>query len=237
MTIYKKDYIIIFGQIKKKGYIYSMVTIKKSITSGIMIAMGVFAFLSCDVKYVGAFLFSLGLFCVCEYKLNLFTGMIGYVVENTKSNGFNTILDLLKALLFNILGIIATCILLSLTAPEDTLDRAVNIVETSVTLSFVQLLIKSIMCGIIMIIAVDRYKSCIGIGKYIAIFVGIPVFILSGYYHSIAYVGYLTLGVCSGQLSSNVTISKIILVVLVAIIGNGIGSILMRYLTTDKHRD
>ena len=211
-----------------------MVTIKKAITSGIMIAMGVFAFLSCDVKYVGAFLFSLGLFCVCEYKLNLFTGMIGYAVENTKANGAKAILDLLKVLLFNIIGIAGTCVFLSFTAGQDVIDKATNIVETSVTLNLMQLLIKSIMCGIIMLIAVDRYKNCNGMAKYIAVFVGIPVFILSGYYHSIAYVGYLTLGICGGNLSSNVTAPKIIVVILLAVIGNAIGSILMRFLTTSK---
>ena len=211
-----------------------MVTIKKAITSGIMIAMGVFAFLSCDVKYVGAFLFSLGLFCVCEYKLNLFTGMIGYAVENTKANGSKAILDLLKVLLFNIIGIAGTCVFLSFTAGQDVIDKATNIVETSVTLNLMQLLIKSIMCGIIMLIAVDRYKNCNGMAKYIAVFVGIPVFILSGYYHSIAYVGYLTLGICGGNLSSNVTAPKIIGVILLAVIGNAIGSILMRFLTTSK---
>lgn len=211
-----------------------MVTIKKAITSGIMIAMGVFAFLSCDVKYVGAFLFSLGLFCVCEYKLNLFTGMIGYAVENTKANGSKAILDLLKVLLFNIIGIAGTCVFLSFTAGQDVIDKATNIVETSVTLNLMQLLIKSIMCGIIMLIAVDRYKNCNRMAKYIAVFVGIPVFILSGYYHSIAYVGYLTLGICGGNLSSNVTAPKIIVVILLAVIGNAIGSILMRFLTTSK---
>ena len=211
-----------------------MVTIKKAITSGIMIAMGVFAFLSCDVKYVGAFLFSLGLFCVCEYKLNLFTGMIGYAVENTKANGSKAILDLLKVLLFNMIGIAGTCVFLSFTAGQDVIDKATNIVETSVTLNLMQLLIKSIMCGIIMLIAVDRYKNCNGMAKYIAVFVGIPVFILSGYYHSIAYVGYLTLGICGRNLSSNVTAPKIIVVILLAVIGNAIGSILMRFLTTSK---
>lgn len=211
-----------------------MVTIKKAITSGVFIAMGVFVYLSCDIKYIGAFLFSLGLFCVCEYKLNLFTGMIGYAVENTKLQGKKAILDLLKVLLFNIVGISVMCILLSFTASQDVLDKAVDIVEGSVELNLASLLIKSIMCGVIMIIAVDRYKICEGMAKYIAIFVGIPVFILSGYYHSIAYVGYLTLAVCSGKLSANVTIPKIILVILLAVIGNAIGSIVMRYLTTEK---
>lgn len=214
-----------------------MVTIKKALTSGLCIAMGVFVFLSCDNKYIGALLFSLGLFCVCEYKLNLFTGMIGFAVENTKSQGVKHVLDLLKVVFFNMIGIALVCFLLSFTATQETIDKATNIVETSVTLSPLSLLIKSIMCGIIMLLAVDRYKNREGIAKFVAIFMGIPVFILSGYYHSIAYVGYLTLGICGGNLTENVTISKIIFVILTAIVGNAIGSIAMRYLTTEKSKE
>ncbi len=213
-----------------------MVTIKKAITSGIFIAMGVFVYLSCDVKYVGAVLFSFGLFGVCEYKLNLFTGMIGYAVENTKANGVSAITDLLKVLICNFLGIAVTTFLLSFTATQETFDKAVTIVESSVNLNIFSLLIKSMMCGVIMLIAVDRYKLANGMAKYIAIFTGIPVFILSGYYHSIAYVGYLTLGICSGQLSNNVTPIKILVVILTAVVGNALGSIIVRYLTTQKEK-
>ena len=216
---------------------FNMVSIKKSLTSGLCIAMGVFVFLSCDNKYVGAVMFSLGLFCVCEYKLNLFTGMIGFAVENTKSQGVKHILDLLKVVFFNMIGIAFMCFLLSFTATQETIDKATNIVETSVTLSPVSLLIKSMMCGVIMLLAVDRYRNCEGISKFVAIFMGIPVFILSGYYHSIAYVGYLTLGICGGNLTSNVTIPKIIYVIIFAVIGNALGSILMRYLTTQKSKE
>lgn len=213
-----------------------MVTVKKALASGMFIAMGVFVFLSCDIKYIGAFLFSLGLFCVCEYKLNLFTGMIGYAVENTKAQGAKHILDLVKVVLLNMVAIAFSCFLLSFTAGDEVIEKAKNIVETSVTLSFPSLFIKSIMCGVIMLIAVDRYRNCDGMAKYVAVFVGIPVFILSGYYHSIAYVGYLTLGICGGNLSDNVTVPKIIYVILVAIIGNAVGSILTRYLTTSKEK-
>ncbi len=214
-----------------------MVTIKKALTSGLCIAMGVFVYLSCDVKYVGAVLFSLGLFCVCEYKLNLFTGMIGYAVENTISQGAKHILDLLKVVFFNMVGIAFMCYLLSFTASQDTIDKATNIVETSVTLSPISLLVKSIMCGVIMLLAVDRYRNCNGMAKYVVIFTGIPTFILSGYYHSIAYIGYLTLGICGGNLTDNVTIPKVIYVVVLAVIGNALGSILMRYLTTEKAKN
>lgn len=211
-----------------------MVSIKKALASGMFIAMGVFVFLSCDIKYIGAFLFSLGLFCVCEYKLNLFTGMIGYAVENTQEKGISHIFDLLKVVICNMAAIALSCFLLSFTASDEVIEKASNIVETSVNLSFISLFVKSVMCGVIMLIAVDRYRNCDGMAKYIAVFVGIPVFILSGYYHSIAYVGYLTLGICGGNLSADVTVLKVIYVILIAVAGNAVGSILTRYLTTSK---
>jgi formate/nitrite transporter FocA (FNT family) len=133
-------------------------------------------------------------------------------------------------------AIAVSCFLLSFTAGDEVIEKAKNIVETSVTLSFPSLFVKSVMCGVIMLIAVDRYRNCDGMAKYIAVFVGIPVFILSGYYHSIAYVGYLTLGLCGGNLSDNVTVPKVIYVIIVAVIGNGVGSILTRYLTTSKEK-
>ena len=56
----------------------------KAILAGAAISIGGIVFLSCDVKYVGAFLFSTGLVTVCMFGFNLYTGKIGYVLENDK---------------------------------------------------------------------------------------------------------------------------------------------------------
>jgi len=57
-------------------------TVFGSISAGIMIAIGGSAFLACDSKYVGAVLFSVALLCICYLGYYLFTGKIGYAVDD-----------------------------------------------------------------------------------------------------------------------------------------------------------
>ena len=45
----------------------------KSILAGIMISIGCMVFLSCENKYIGSFLFSIGLITVVVFDLNLYT--------------------------------------------------------------------------------------------------------------------------------------------------------------------
>ena len=47
-----------------------------------MIAIGGTVFLSIENKVIGASLFSIGLFGVLIYNLNLYTGKIGYLITN-----------------------------------------------------------------------------------------------------------------------------------------------------------
>ena len=54
----------------------------KSFLAGIMIAIGGTVFLSIENKVIGASLFSIGLFGVLIYNLNLYTGKIGYLITN-----------------------------------------------------------------------------------------------------------------------------------------------------------
>lgn len=56
-----------------------MVEIRRSIAAGVCIGIGCIAYLSVDNRYVGAFLFSIGLMAVCVFRLNLFTGKVCYL--------------------------------------------------------------------------------------------------------------------------------------------------------------
>lgn len=71
--------------------------------------------------------------------------------------------------------------------------------------------LKSIACGMVMFIAVDVYKQ----GSVLGILIGVPLFILAGFQHSIANV--ITMGVAQ--------ICSWTLVLCVA--GNWIGSLLI----------
>jgi len=50
-----------------------------------MIAIGGTVFLSIENKVIGASLFSIGLFGVLIYNLNLYTGKIGYWLEKSRN--------------------------------------------------------------------------------------------------------------------------------------------------------
>ena len=61
--------------------------IKKSILSGLMICIGGTVYLSCialNIKPLGAFLFAAGLYTICVYGFNLYTGKVGYIAFNFK---------------------------------------------------------------------------------------------------------------------------------------------------------
>ena len=77
--------------------------------------------------------------------------------------------------------------------------------------------IKSILCGIIMYIAVFMYKK----GTALGIIYGIPLFIFSGFQHCIANI--VTMGVAR----------TFHLSIIICILGNFIGSLLMWYFSKD----
>ena len=54
----------------------------RAILAGVMISIGGTIFLTCESKLLGAFLFSIGLYAICAFGLNLYTGKIGYVIDN-----------------------------------------------------------------------------------------------------------------------------------------------------------
>lgn len=54
----------------------------RALLTGVAIAIGGTVYLSCPNKYLGAFLFGTGLFVILTFGFNLFTGKVGYAVEN-----------------------------------------------------------------------------------------------------------------------------------------------------------
>ena len=63
---------------KVKVFIYA-------ILAGLCIALGGTVYLTLENKIMGAFLFTLGLFTICTFGFNLFTGKVCYVFERDRS--------------------------------------------------------------------------------------------------------------------------------------------------------
>jgi len=186
------------------------------IIGGGMIGVGGTVFLSCDVKYVGAIMFALGLLTICEFGLGLYTGKIGYLFK-IKGKYY---VEVLEILLGNLIGTFAVGFAVGYAKPTLS-ETAIKMCDAKLLQNPLQTLILSFFCGILMFVAVNLFKKNNGIGKYIGIFTAVPVFILSGFEHSIADMFYFFCGrVISLQMA---------LFIVLCIIGNALGSFAIAY--------
>ena len=182
--------------------------INKSIGAAILISLGDYALLKLGSP-IGPVLFSLGLLGVCYMGQNLFTGKCGFLIEDKIK-----VTDLLTILLINLIAGYLLGLLYS-TVDVEVFKNAVEKVKTwDLSLAF---FVKSILCGIIMYIAVYMYRK----GTPLGIIFGIPLFIFCGFQHCIANI--ITMGVARTWHTS----------IIICIIGNFIGSLLMWYVSKD----
>ena len=182
--------------------------INKSIGAALLISLGNYALLKLG-NPIGPVIFALGLLGVCYMGQNLFTGKCGFLIEDKIK-----ITDLLIILAVNLLAGYVFGLIYSIT-DKDVFNAAVTKVGTwDISLAF---FIKSVLCGIIMYIAVFMYKKKTPLG----IMYGIPLFIFCGFQHCIANI--ITLGVAR----------TFHLSIIICILGNFIGSLFMWYISKD----
>ena len=189
------------------------------ILAGTMISIGGTVFLSLVGvnKIVGAVLFSVALLCICMQGYSLYTGKIGFILPNHSRDDMAT-------LWFGLLGNIIATVIFGLAlgyAIPGIADAAAPLCEGKLQQAWLQTFIRAVFCGMLMYQAVSIYKNH---EKNVwGIFFCIPVFILSGFEHSIANMFYFA---AAGSLSLNV-----ILYILTVILGNSVGGIFFELLT------
>jgi len=184
------------------------VLINKSIAASLLISLGDYALLKLGTP-LGPFLFALGLLGVCYMGLNLFTGKCGFLFQD-KIKIVDLLIILITNLVFGYLfGLIFSVADSSLIAPASS-----KISTWSISWAF---FIKSVLCGVIMFVAVYMYKKKTPLG----IIFGIPLFILCGFQHCIANI--ITLGVAR---SFDISI-------LICVLGNFIGSLFIWFISKD----
>lgn len=179
----------------------------RSFLAGMAISIGGCVYLNCDVKFVGAVLFSVGLITVCAFNLDLYTGKVGYWVGKPASYGIGLVLIIFG----NFIG----CLVAGTMMPY---DAAAALVDAKLNLEPMTALFKGIMCGILMFIAVDFYKQR---NSFIGIVFCVPVFILAGFEHSIADMFYF--------FSAGVYSIDAAVFILIVIVGNAIGGLLVPF--------
>lgn len=194
----------------------------KSILAGIMIGIGATTYLSLENKIVGSVLFSIGLFIIVTKELNLFTGKIGYIVNND----FKYVKEVLITLIGNFIGTFLVGYILRFTRISNIVAQAARgICEIKLNDNLTSILILSIFCGILMYLAVNGYKeSKDNFAKYGGIFLAVSVFILCGFEHCIANMYYFTI--------ADMWSLKTFTYLGIMILGNSIGGVL--FPITDK---
>lgn len=173
-----------------------LATFLYAILAGICIGLGGTVFLRVKdlfpgANIVGALLFAIGLFAICTRGYNLFTGKACYIFDN-KSSYLGT-LGIIW--LGNLLGtglLAALERFTSLCGPDAGLHvTARALVEAKMSTSLGNVFLLAVLCNIFIYLAVNGYaNNPHQIGKYLAIFFGVSVFILSGTEHSIADMYY-----------------------------------------------
>lgn len=163
----------------------------KAIMAGIMIAVGGTIFLSMENKIVGATLFSIGLFIIVTRELNLYTGKVGYIFNEKPKY----LMEVLITIIGNFIGTFLVGMLLRYTRIYNSLHTKANVIcKIKLEDNLISILILSIFCGILMYLAVNSYK--VGkdvLHKYVPVFMGVIVFILCSFEHSIANMYYFTM--------------------------------------------
>ena len=182
--------------------------INKSIAASLLISLGDYALLKLG-NPIGPIIFALGLLGVCYMGLNLFTGKCGFLFQDKIKPT-----DLLIILAVNLVAGYLLGLIFSITDQTVYTNALDKVSSWEVSLPF---FIKSILCGIIMYIAVLMYKK----GTPLGIIYGIPLFIFCGFQHCIANI--ITMGAARGFHLS----------IVICILGNFLGSLLTWLITKD----
>lgn len=206
---------------KSKNIQKGLSLILKSILAGLLIAMAGWAFLQIPDKTVGSLIFGIGLIAVIILEANLYTGKIGYVSMKPTWASEPTVWDCLIMLIINLvvaflIGLIYHYVIGEAAIMTAKLDK-----------TWYRVSLDAVGCGACIYIAVEGYKKT---KSFIPVILGVMAFILAGFEHCVADAFYY--GACELTWKGLGYIGLIIL-------GNSIGSLLVRFLqkgiTYEKH--
>lgn len=172
-------------------------TFLSAVLAGLMIGIGGTVFLSLDNKVLGAALFTVGLFTICVFGLSLFTGKICYLLDHDLAYA----LSIPVIWLGNLVGTWAAArLVLSTRYGASLAGRAAELCQVKLSDNSLSIFILSLFCNIMIYIAVENYNHHPHeICKYLALFLGVIIFILCGFEHCVANMFYFSLaGAWSG---------------------------------------
>ena len=152
-----------------------------ALLSGILIGLGAAGYLAVG-GIPGAIIFAFGLIGVVIFEVPLYTGKAGVLKLNESWT-------LIRIWFWNVIGCILIGLLVKYAGSDTSITSAMAIVDSRFEAGWIKSLLRSIGCGLIIDLSVYQFRKS---GSLIPILFGVPLFILCGFYHSIADVVYLT---------------------------------------------
>ena len=189
-----------------------------AILAGICISIGCVVNLRVG-GVAGAVLFAFGLTTVVYYGLKLYTGTAGFIRRQGDWS------MLIMVLLGNIIGCLLTAWLIAYAQP-DCIEPASKILAGRLTKGPLACFLLAIGCGFIMTTAVEFARK----GKMLPLVLGVPVFILCGFAHSIADAFYFLVSPAEQVLQT-----EVLIVYLSEVLGNFVGCNLYRWTLFFSH--
>lgn len=188
---------------------------QRSFFAGILIGIGALINTRCTNQFIGAFLFSFGLLTILNMEGLLYTGRIGYF--NMKDDVRYQIGQYIEIFLGNMIGVLSIALL--------SINTNSQIFLTKLSHNMLHTFTSSILCGIMMYLAVELWRNK---KNNLYVIMAIMIFVLGGFDHCIANMYYW--GINPVQACQ----PRAILFFIVNITGNTIGSLLMRYISSNK---
>jgi formate/nitrite transporter FocA (FNT family) len=190
------------------------------ILAGISIAIGGTVFLSLENRVLGALFFTVGLFAVCTFGFNLYTGKVCSVFDNDREYA----LGLPVIWLGNLCGAFLTAAAERATRIGPALaEKAAALCSIKLGDGPVSIFLLSVFCNMLIWLAVEGFKNNPhSAGKYLSLFFGVAVFILCGFEHCVANMYYFSM---AGMWSW-----KTLGWVLVMTAGNSVGGVIFPFL-------
>ena len=156
------------------------------VLAGAMVSIGGAVLLSCENKVVGAVLFCIALLSICWFGFNLYTGKVGFLLaDHSRANLSLTFIGLLG----NALGTLLFGPLIAAALPQLRAAALAACDKRLMQLPW-QTLLRGFFCGMLMYTAVWSFRER---KTPLGILFCIPVFVLSGFEHSIADMFYFAL--------------------------------------------
>ncbi|CEN80014.1 formate/nitrite transporter family protein [Paraclostridium sordellii] len=176
-------------------------------------------------KFAGACIFPIGLMLVVVCGAELFTGnnLMTLSVLEKKITYKSLFKNWSVVYIGNFIGsiLLVLAIFFSNTLGQSAIEKVVNIAQSKVELTFIEAIIKGILCNIIVVLAVlfaTAGKDIVS--KVFACWFPIMLFVLCGFEHSIANMFFIPMGMILG---AKITIAQLLFNLIVVTFGNIIG--------------